>query len=106
MSMNYCHIHDRHWDSDEEENCKYCEEEFDLSKKRKELFNGYIKAYREPTTKCAISIIQREIVLQDKEFIERLKEQFNKRTFFAYNPDVEKESSMKIIDKLAGDKLI
>lgn len=29
MSMNYCYLHDVHWDSDEEENCKYCQEEFE-----------------------------------------------------------------------------
>ena len=45
----------------------------------------------------------KECQLEVKNAIKILKKEFMNRTFFAYNPDVEKSSSMKIINKIFSE---
>ncbi len=71
-----------------------------LSEMRKELLKYFKEQFGED------SIIPKDILRvvteQDKSVQERLKKRFSKRTFFVYSPEMEKESSMKIIDDIFG----
>ena len=73
-----------------------------LSDKRKDLLKVAIKTTK-PTHHRILEIFADSIEKQDKQFIKDLKEEFAQR-IGPYQPN--SLGFLKVIDKLAGDKLI